>query len=195
MTTSYQRFSGFCGFLAGLFGLLYLVFFIIYKDPANLLPTLALLAVGLLAVPLLVGLYLYLRSRSEGFALLGLLFGIGGAGGAAVQAAFDLANNVHAPSTAFGYANPVDPRGFLTFAVAGLAILIFSGLITNGRRLPRNLGYLGWVGGGLLIALFVAYLLILSATNPVVLFLVFASGIIQPVWYLWVGWRFWRSRN
>ncbi len=181
-----------CGILAGLAGLLYLVFFIIYKNPAALFPTLALLAVGLLASPLLVGLYLHLRSADEGFALLGLLFGIGGAGGAAVHAAFDLANNLHPPATPFAYPSPVDPRGFLTFVAAGIAILTFSSLIPRSK-LPRGLGFLGGVSGGFLILLYLAYLIILEATNPVVLILIFASGILQPVWYVWAGWRFWRA--
>ena len=25
--------------------------------------------------------------------------------------------------------------------------------------------------------------------------LVIAAGIVQPVWYLWVGWRFWQSKD
>jgi hypothetical protein len=195
MTTSYKRFSGVCGILAGLAGLLYLVLFIVYRNPAVLLPTLALLAVGLLASPLLVGLYLHLRTSNEGFALLGLLFGIGGAGGAAVHAAFDLSNNLHPPATPFDYPSPVDPRGFLTFLVAGLAIMLFSGLITSGGLLPRGLGYLGWVSGGLLVALYLAYLVILNATNPIVLFLIFASGVLQPFWYLWAGWHFWQGKT
>ena len=194
MTTSYKRFSGVCGILAGFAGLLYLVLFFVYRNPAALLPTLALLAVGLLASPLLVGLYLHLRSSDEGYALLGLLFGIGGAGGAAVHAAFDLSNNLHPPATPFAYASPVDPRGFLTFVVAGMAILLFSTLITGSDLLPRGLGYLGWVSGFLLIALYLAYLIILNATNPVVLFLIFASGVLQPLWYLWAGWRFWQGK-
>jgi hypothetical protein len=195
MTTSFRQFSGVCGVLAGLAGLLYLVLFIVYRNPAALLPTLALLAVGLLASPLLVGLYQHLRSRDEGFALLGLLFGIGGAGGAAVHAAFDLSNNLHPPATPFAYPSPVDPRGFLTFVAAGMAIVLFSGLITSRGLLPRGLGYLGWVSGGLLIALYLAYLIILNATNPVVLFLIFASGVLQPLWYLWAGWHFWRGKT
>ena len=81
MTTSYKRFSGICGVLAGLTCLLYLVLFIIYSNPATLLPTPVLLAVSLLASPLLVGLYLHLRYSDEGYTLLGLRFGTGGAGG------------------------------------------------------------------------------------------------------------------
>lgn len=193
MTASYQRFAGICGVIAGASGLLYLVFFLAYRNPASLPSALALLAVGLFVAPLLVGIYQHLRSIDEGFALLGLLLGIGGAGGAAVHAAFDLTNALHPPAAPFSYANPVDPRGFLTFAAAGLALLFFAGLITRSGILPRELGYLGWVSGALLIALYVAYLVALNPANPLVLALIFASGIAQPAWYLWAGWRVWQG--
>ncbi len=140
----------------------------------------------------MAGLNQHLRTVDEGYALVGLLFGIGGALGASVHAAFDLANSLHPPTSPFDYASPVDPRGFLTFVAAGLAILIFSGQIKHSSLLPRGLGILGWVSGGLLILLYVAYLTILNASNPVVLILVLAAGILQPVWYLWAGWRLWQ---
>ncbi len=117
----------------------------------------------------------------------GLLLGLAGAGGAAVHSAFDIASNLHPPEQPFGYASPIDPRGFLTFAVAGIAVIVLSGLIIRSQVLPRMLGYFGILSGLLLIALYVAYLIILNATNPLVLGLVLASGLAQPVWYLWLG--------
>ena len=195
MTASYRRFSGVCGVLTGIAGLLYLVFFNVYGNPAALLPTLALLAVGLLASPLLVGLFLHLRSVDEGYALLGLIFGVGGAGGAAIHAAFDLSNALHPPATPYDYPSPVDPRGILTFVAAGMAIVIFSILILRSGQLPRGFGTLGWVSGVLLMGLYLAYLVLLSATSPVVLFLIFATGVLQPLWYLWAGWRFWQGKS
>jgi hypothetical protein len=193
MTVSYQRFAGVCGVLAGLAGLIYLALFITYRDPAALPVALALLGVGLLASPFLVGLYLHLRVIDEGFALLGLLFGIGGAGGAAVHAAFDLSNQLHPPQAPFTYASPVDPRGFLSFAVAGLAILLFAGLISTSGLLRRSAGVLGYIAGALLVLLYAAYLILLNPNNPLVLFLIFAAGILQPAWYLWSGWQLWRG--
>lgn len=193
MSASFKRFSGACGVLAGVAGFIYLVSFIITRDPAELIPALALLAAGLLACPLIVGLYHHLRSVDEGYALLGLLFGIVGSVGAAVHAAFDLTNKLHPPETAFDYANPTDPRGFLTFVVAGLALVLYARLITSSGRLPSGLGYLGWVVGVALIGLYIAYLAFLDATNPVVLVLILVSGILQPVWNLWAGWTFWKG--
>ncbi len=51
----------------------------------------------------------------------------------------------------------------------------------------------GIVAGVLLVALYVSYLVILDASNPLVLVLVLASGIIQPVWYLALGWNLWQG--
>jgi hypothetical protein len=96
--------------------------------------------------------------------------------------------------TPFAYASPVDPRGFVTFAVAGFAAIVLSWLIVRGATLSRSLGYLGIVSGILLIILYVAYMVILDANNPVVLVLILLSGVIQPVWYLRLGWSLWQGQ-
>ena len=133
-----------------------------------------------------------MRQVDAGFALWGLVLGIGGAAGAAIHAAFDLANNFHPPATPFDYASPIDPRGFLTFAVAGLAAIILGWLIVRGGVFSRALGYFGVLSGVLLLALYLAYMIILNALNPLVLALVVLSGLAQPIWYLWLGYALWR---
>jgi hypothetical protein len=193
MSSSYSKFAGLFGILAGICGLVYLVSFLVLKNPAALLPSLALLLLGVFASATLVGLYGRVREVDEGFALWGLLLGIGGAGGAAIHAAFDLNNNLHPPTAPFDYASPVDPRGFLTFAVAGLAALVISWLLLRGNILSRGVAYLGILSGVLLIVLYLAYLIILNATNQIVNVLILASGVAQPVWYLWIGWLLWQG--
>ncbi len=191
--SSFNRFAGLTGILAGIAGLLYLVSFLALKNPAALAPAISLLFVGLFASATLVGLYERVREVDPGFALWGLLLGIGGAGGASVHAAFDLANDLHPPATPFEYASPIDPRGFLTFAIAGLGAIVLSSLILRSMVLPHGVGYLGLLSGILLIFLYVAYLVLLNASNPLVLVLILASGVVQPIWYLWIGWLFWRG--
>ncbi len=61
--------------------------------------------------------------------------------------------------------------------------------------MSRMLGYFGILSGLLLIALYVAYLVVLNALNPLVLVLILASGLAQPIWYLWVGWTLWRGES
>jgi hypothetical protein len=193
MSSSYQKFAGVCGSLAGIAGLVYLIAFLVLKNPAALVPALALLVVGILSSATLVALYLRVREVDAGFALWGLAFGLGGAGGAAIHSAFDLTNALHPPDVPFGYANPVDPRGVLTFAAAGIAAIVLGLLIVRGGVFSRALGYLGVASGLLLIVLYLSYLIILNATNPLVLIILLVSGVLQPVWYLWLGWQLWRG--
>ncbi len=191
--STYQKFAGVCGIVAGIAGLVYLISFFILGNPAALLPAIALLLAGFFTTAALVGVYQRVREVNEGFALWGLILGLAGALGAAIHSAFDLSNALHPPATPFDYASPIDPRGFLTFAIAGLALIVLAWLITQVGTLPHALGYLGIVTGILLVLLYFAYLILLNATNPIVLILIIISGLAQPIWYLWLGWVLWRS--
>lgn len=122
----------------------------------------------------------------------GWLLAVAGAGGAAIHGAFDLSNNLHPPATVCGYPNAVDPRGFLTFGLAGIGTIVISWLLLRGAILQRGAAILGIVSGALLVALYVVYLLLLDPTNPLVIALVVATGVIQPIWNLWVGWLIWQ---
>ncbi len=195
MKGSFDRFAGLLGIVAGLAGLAYLALFFALKNPGAFAPALALLIVGLSSSATLVAVYYRVRPVEEGFALWGLLLGIGGAGGAAVHAAFDVANNLNPPKTPFDFASPIDPRGFMTFAVAGLAAIVLSWLILRGATLPRGLAYLGIVSGALLVALYLAYMIILNALHPIVLGLIVLSGLAQPIWYLWLGYALWSGKK
>jgi hypothetical protein len=192
MSSNYQKFAGICGILAGIAGLAYLAAFLTLKNPAALFPALFLLLVGILAIPVILALYRRTLEVDENFALLGLLLGIGGAMGAAIHAAFDLTNAIHPASGGFNFASPIDPRGFLTFAIAGLAAITFGWLITRGRAFPHSLGYLGIASGILLVLLYVVYLMLLNPANLILMGLILVSGIVQPVWYLWVGLVLWQ---
>lgn len=191
--STYQKFAGVCGIVAGIAGLVYLISFFILGNPAALLPAIALLLAGFFTTAALVGVYQCVREVNEGFALWGLILGLAGALGAAIHSAFDLSNALHPPATPFDYASPIDPRGFLTFAIAGLALIVLAWLITQVGTLPHALGYLGIVTGILLVLLYFAYLILLNATSPIVLILIIISGLAQPIWYLWLGWVLWHS--
>jgi len=53
---------------------------------------------------------------------------------------------------------------------------------------PRNLVYLGYVSGVLLVLIYVARLVILSPTNPLVLVPAAVEGfVVNPAWYIWLG--------
>jgi hypothetical protein len=184
MSSSYQKMAGVSGVLAGVAGLVYLVSFLALMNPAAAVPALALLAVGVLSTVLIVAVYLRVRDANAdaGYATLGLVFGLAGAGGAAIHSAFDLNNILHPPAAAFDYASPIDPRGFLTFGIAGLGAIMLASLLLRAGAVSRGVGYVGIVSGVLLVLLYLAYLIILDALNPVVLSLVLAAGIFEPIW-------------
>jgi hypothetical protein len=191
---SYERFAGICAILAAVVGFLYSVAFVVLRQP--LLYSLFLLLVGLLTIGVLTALYARLREIDGSFALLGLLLGLAGAIGTAVHGGYDLANAIHPPTTSTDLPSAVDPRGLLTFGVAGLALWVFAWLMTRpGSSLPKGLGYFGYLAAVLLVVLYLARLIVLDATSPLVLGPALLAGfIVNPVFYIWLGLNLWRSR-
>jgi len=120
------------------------------------------------------------------------VLGLGGAYGAATHGGYDLANALHPPGTASDLPNAVDPRGFATFGLTGLAVLAVAWLIRRGGRLPAGLatlGYLlGYLLGVLLLALWLGRLIVLEASSPVIAVPALLAGfLVGPAWYLWLG--------
>jgi hypothetical protein len=93
------------------------------------------------------------------------------------------------PSSAFAdLPNPVDPRGLLTFGVAGLGIFLISWLIGRSHHFPRGLNYLSYLTAVLLLVLYLARLIILTPTNPVIAITALLNGfLVNPLWYVWLG--------
>ena len=134
-TSAFDRFGGLAAILAGLVGLAYSISFVLLKN--TLLYSLFLLLGGLLGAVALVALFGRLAEEDQAFERLGLALALAGALGAAVHGAYDLANAINPPVAGATAAladlpNQVDPRGFLTFGVAGLALFVAAYLI--GRR-------------------------------------------------------------
>ncbi len=196
MDTSFGKFAGLLAILAGIVGFLYsLSFIVIARSAPDLGATLSglfLLLGGLLSSAALVALYKRLESGDAGFALWALILSVVGALGAAVHGAYDLANALNPPTTNIAsladLPNAVDPRGFLTFGAAGLGVLVFSWVILRTGTLPHNFAYLGLMLGVLLIVIFLARLIILDATHPVVVVPALLTGfVVNPIWYVWLG--------
>lgn len=189
MTTQYERFAGLAAILAGLAGLLYSVSFVVLQN--NLLSAVFLLAGGLLSLVALVALFNRLAEADAGFALLGLMLAGVSALGAAIHGAYDLANAIHPPAGAAGAAglpNAIDPRGFLTFGLAGLAVLVAAVLMRRGGRFPNLLRLLTFVLSLLLLIIYLGRLIVLDPTSPLILAPAALTGfILNPVWYIWLG--------
>lgn len=195
MKTSFEKFAGWVALLAGLSGFLYSIAFIVLRS--NLLSALFLMLGGLFSIAALTGLYQRLRGTESGFALLGLLFSLGAALGSAIHGGYDLSNALHPPATLnTDLPNPIDPRGLLTFGIAGLGLFLLAWLMTQNMRFPKGLAYLGYLSAILMVILYLARLIILQATSLVIVLPALLEGfIVNPIWYIWLGLTFLRENT
>ena len=189
---SYRHTAYPSAWLAGVAGLAYSVFFVwSTQGGGSLVAGLAaffLLIGGVLGASALLGLYERVGAVGGGYALWALVFGIAAALAATLHGGYDLANAFHPPAETATLPSQVDPRGLGTFGLAGISVLAFAFLILRDPSLPRGLGYLGYVSGVLLVLIYLARLIILSASNPLVLGPAAIEGfIVNPAWYVWLG--------
>ena len=156
-SVSYERFAGVCAILTGATGFLYSIAFVVLRS--DMLSALFLTLTGLLGTVTIIGIYARLKQTDESFAMLSLFLGVAGAMGAAIHGGYDLANTFHPPAAAnLDLPSQIDPRGMLTFGVAGLALWVIAWLILRGGQFPRGLGYLGYITAVLLIVIYLALL-------------------------------------
>ena len=190
---SFERFGGLCAILAGLAGFLYAVAFIVLRN--TLLSALCLLLIGLLSTAVLTAVYDRLRETDAAFALWALLLGIVGAFGSTIHGGYDLANAINPPPAVPDLPNPIDPRGLLTFGVTGIALAVVAWLMRRGGHFPSRLSVLGYATAILLLVLYLGRLIVLDATNPVILVPALLNGfIVNPAWYVWLGVVLWRAQ-
>lgn len=192
----FERVAGFCAIVNAMTGFLYALAFTatsgVAPDAGLFLGAVFLMLGGLLTAAVQVALYNRLRRVDGSWALLALLLGIAGAFGAVMHAGYDLANVIHPPSPGLkdlaGFPSPVDPRGLLTFGIAGVSLAIVAWLMGRDPMFPRGLGTLGYVLAFLFVVLYLGRLIILSPTHPVLLVATLLSGfLIGPAWYGWLG--------
>lgn len=189
-TPAYARFAGASAIGAAIVGLGYSIAFVIIKDP--LLYSLLLMIGAVLTSVAVIAFADRLRVVDAGFATWGMVLGLAGTLGAGVHGAYDLANAINPPSIPVGSAvdlpSAIDPRGFLTFAVAGLGLLVLSWLARLHAGFPAGLGWLGLALGALLIVVYLGRLIVLDASSPLVLGPAALAGlIVNPAFYLWLG--------
>lgn len=193
MKTSFEKFAGWMAVLAGVSGFLYSIAFIVLQS--NVLSALFLMLGGLFSTAALTALYERLRATESGFALLGLLLTLSAAIGSAIHGGYDLSNTLHPPASLNAdLPNPIDPRGLLTFGIAGLGLFLLSWLMTQEIRFPKGLAYLGILSAVLMIILYLGRLIVLQATSLVIVIPALLEGfIVNPVWYFWLGLTFFRG--
>jgi hypothetical protein len=201
VSRTFERFAGACAALVALGGVGYAIAFVfnVRSAPrgAGYASALFLLGGGLVSTVVMIAVYHRLRVTDPSFALLGLLLGVAGALGSSIHGGFDLALLVKRPANSISNigANPIDPRGLLTFGFTALALMVIGWLIIRGALLPKALGYLAVVGGVLLIVVYLGRLIVLNPKSPGLLTAAVISGfILSPAWFLWVGSILWRGQ-
>ncbi len=191
-SSAFDRFAGAAAMVVGLGGIVYAVLFITllhkYTKGADAVSALLLMVGGVATTAVLIAVYGRLAPVDPGFALWALVIGVAGAIGSALHGAFDLAPLAHKVATSPIGANPTDPRGFATFALFALAVVVISWLILRGGGFDRRLAYIGFVAAALLMLIYLGRLI---AYNPNIAWLkaaAYASGlVVNPVFFVWLG--------
>jgi len=192
MGTSFDRFAGWASILAGVAGIGYALAFVVLKNGPLAADFLTL--APLLAVAGLVAVFERVRSIDSGYATLALALGAFGSLAASTHGVYDLANILHAPAAIPDLPSAVDPRGYGTFALTGLAVLLLAGLAGRSAELPRWVSPLGLALGIFLVLTFLARLVVLDPSSVLVLLPALVSGLLSPIFFLllgaWLlGWR------
>lgn len=194
MKSTFKRFAGYYAIVAGVAGFLYSLAFIVLKN--NLLSALFLFFGAFFATAAITALYEQLRDSEPAFALWAFILALAGALGSLVHAGYDLSNAIHAPAALNqDLPSAVDPRGLATFGLAGLGLLVFAWLIGQGKKFPRNLGYLAYLSALLMLLLYLGRLIILQATSLVIVVPALLEGfLVNPLFYIWLGVVFLRRK-
>jgi hypothetical protein len=189
----FDRVAGWAAIAAAVGGFAYSAAFTTYLKGSSIgaakVATVLLFGGGLVVIVAWIGIGERLRSGDPGFGLLAVVLGIVAATGAAIHGAYDLANFVKPPaSLPADVPNAVDPRGMMTFGVAGLAILVASLAIVRTGAFSRSLAGLGAVAGVLLVFVYLGRLIILDPNNVVLLAAAVISGfVVTPLWFALAG--------
>ena len=129
--------------------------------------------------------------------MLALIFSASAAAGSIIHGGYDLANALHPPATLnTDLPSPIDPRGLLTFGLASLGLFIFAWLISRDKAFPRGLALVGYASATLMMVLYLGRMIILQATNPVIVIpAILECFLLNPIWFLWLGYVFLRLRR
>ena len=195
---SFIRLAGLAAVAAGVATLAYSAAFIglVLTGAAppigQLLSSVALLIGSTLTVVAFAGLYRHVLNGDAGFALLALLLGAVGGIGGTIHGGYDLAVALHPPSGELGAVvdlpNPINPRGLLSFGVAGLGVIAAGQVITRRGLLSRGLARWSYVTGALMVATYLGRLLIVTPTDPLVAVPAAITGFVAvPTWLVWLG--------
>jgi hypothetical protein len=189
VSRTFARVAGTSALLVAATSLAYSISFLIVRpdnpDTGGTAASAFLLAGGLFALPALLALYRLVRPSEPDLALLATVLAVAGALGAAIHGGYDLANAINPPDETLDLPSQIDPRGLLTFGLAGIALLVFAPLLT---RTLRTLAPLAATLGVLLIVLYVLRLVVLDADSAAIVVPAALAGfVVSPLWYVRLG--------
>jgi hypothetical protein len=194
----FERFAGLCALAVSGGCVLYAALFITIVEGSAETGELwltSLLIGALLTIPPMIAVYGRLQETDPGFALTGLVLGLGGAFGAVLHAGYELAFSVTPPKQRYFPGPESVSKGVLRYLVAGLGLLVIGWLISRGRTLPAGLGYLAAFGGVLLVVIYFGRLFDFitpgdyASLIPPILF----GFAVYPLFYAWLGLVLWRG--
>jgi hypothetical protein len=187
LDNSSSRLAGWSAVAAAIAGLIYAVAFVLLGNA--LLSSLFLLLGGVLATPALVAVRYRLDNVDAASAAWAVMLALAGALGSAIHGGYDLANTINPPKFPVAdLPNPVDPRGLLTFGLAGVGLLFVGLLMLRSRRFPKGLAYLALLNGLLSIGLYLGRLIIMDPANLMILVPAAVLGFAtNPAFYAWLG--------
>ncbi len=184
-SSGFEQFAGWLSILAGLAGIGYALAFVVIKN--DYWSAVFLTLAPLLATGGLVAVWSRVRAEDPGFATLALGVGIFGSLAASSHGAFDLANVLHPPTLVSDLPSSVDPRGFATFGLTGVAVAILAWVAGRNAELPSWLSPLGMLLGVVLVITWLSRLIVLDATSPLVLGPALVAGLLSPIFFIALG--------
>jgi hypothetical protein len=148
-----------------------------------------LIAGGLIGLPVLVAIYLRVRHVDEGFAIVGLLVAAAAAFGTVLHGAHDIAVFAHPDkvTTSADYPNFTDPRGFSTFALFGLGMIVLAAM-TRGAGFAKPIPLVGAISGVLAVIVYIGRVTVLDPKRWWVAIAAVGAGVVGvPLWNVLVA--------
>jgi drug/metabolite transporter (DMT)-like permease len=140
--------------------------------------TITRIVVGLLLVVVFVALQALVRDREPDLARVAAGIGIVAALASVIHGAYDLADLAKPQHRNPSFASEIDPRGFATFALVGLAILLFAWLARSAAALPSWTTIAGFAAGVLLVIMWLGRMIAFDPNDDVIRVAALASGLV-----------------
>lgn len=198
MTATFQRFAAICAFLAALGAILYAILFIAIVEGAGKTTYewwfFLLMAGGAATIPVFAALYVRLAAIDAGMALTAFALALLAALGGIMHGSYNLGRLVTPRAESIPAGFEEISHGVLRYAVAGLALLLIGWLLSRDPGLPDLLAWLAYLGGAVLVFIYLGRLFDFITPGDYVSLLppIVYGFVIHPLLYAWLGLIFWR---